>query len=97
MLEHDARRHDPPMRTLARERCLREVVRWPVAQRPIDALEAWRSKSGLAGVALDREPKARVLERLEQWARARYGDLEGEHASEEGYEIHGVCVPGSGG
>lgn len=78
-------------------RCLREVARWPVVHRPIDALEAWRSKSGLAGLALDHELEARVLDRLEHWARACYGDLEAEHASEERYELHGLRVPGSSG
>jgi SAM-dependent methyltransferase len=70
-----------------------EVVRWPVVHRPVDALDSWRGKSGLAGVEIDDEVKRRVLDRLTEWARERYGDLEQEHPSEEWYEVQGLCVP----
>lgn len=71
-----------------------EVARWSVTHRPLDALQAWHSKTGLAGVELDRVVKARILERLEKSAREFYGDLEAAYPSEEYYELHGLLAPG---
>jgi hypothetical protein len=71
----------------------RRVASWPVVHRPRDGLDAWHSKSGLAGVELEPALQTRVLDQLEVWALEQFGDLDREHPSEEHYELHGVLVP----
>ncbi len=65
----------------------RVVARWPVRERPSGSLLSWSLKSGLAGVPVSDKIKDEVLSRLENWARASFGDLEAESRSEERYEI----------
>ena len=59
----------------ANERFAYRSLGWPVMHRPIDALQAWHHKSGLAGIEIDIKTKDRVLDQLTEWARHRYGDL----------------------
>lgn len=70
-----------------------EVARWSVLRRPIEALSAWRSKPGLAGVELETARQAEILDRLADWMRAQFPDPSAEHANEEWYEVHGIHVP----
>jgi hypothetical protein len=66
------------------------VARWPTAHRPVDSLASWKAKPGLAGRELPAALRDRVLGRLEDWARQRYGDLSKPHATEEAYELQRI-------
>ena len=58
-----------------------------VTERPADSLAGWRSKAGLAGLDLPAGEQEEALGRLEQWARARYGDLNRPVPAIESYEL----------
>ncbi len=60
---------------------------WPVVHRAGDALAAWRAKSGLGGRAVSAEVQERVLGRLEDWIRERYGSLDVARDATERYEL----------
>ena len=66
---------------------------WSAPERPLDILESWRSKPGLAGRALPHEVQHRVLDRLEAWAREHMGPLDAARAGEAIYEITHVQLP----
>ncbi len=71
----------------------RVVDEWSVEHCARSALEAWRAKPGLAGVALDARVKERVLDRLESWAQSHFGDLDTLQPSREHYELSGLLAP----
>jgi SAM-dependent methyltransferase len=68
----------------------RTAASWNVIERPGESLTAWREKSGLAGRAIEPELRALVLDRLEGWARKRFGNLEAARETEERYELAAV-------
>lgn len=61
------------------------VATWPTVETPEQALADWRSKPGLAGQPLPAVEQARLLDRLEDWARERFGDLRASVPSTESY------------
>ncbi|MEM9506448.1 MAG: class I SAM-dependent methyltransferase [Cyanobacteria bacterium P01_E01_bin.35] len=67
-----------------------EVSRWKVVNTPRQSLDSWRGKSNLAGIELDDEIKQNVLDCLQVWAEARFGDLDQPIESEETYILQGV-------
>lgn len=77
-------------------RCIppRVAARWTNTHRPIDALTAWTSKAGLAGLDLPDDVKAGVLADLRAWAAHEYGDLEKEHVQEEVFELNAIFLRG---
>lgn len=74
----------------------RMVAQWSVKERPSEALGAWGSKSGLAGVAVPAAVQDEVLQWLEAWARERYGDLDAIHEASERYELTAFRLPAGG-
>ena len=71
----------------------RSVASWTVEEQPAQVLAAWRGKPGLAGVTLAADVQAAVLDELEAWARARFGDLEAPHAARNEYELSVIDIP----
>jgi SAM-dependent methyltransferase len=66
---------------------------WSVVHRAGDSLAAWRAKSGLGGRAVTPEIQERVLRRLEDWIRERYGSLDVARDATERYELTAVRLP----
>jgi ubiquinone/menaquinone biosynthesis C-methylase UbiE len=71
----------------------RVAARWSHPHRPADSIAAWEGKSGLAGIEIPAEAKARVLAELAAWAHAEYGDLHQPVEQEESFELDAVRVP----
>jgi hypothetical protein len=71
----------------------RVVATWTTVERPSDPLAAWRKKAALAGIPLPAPMRTEVLDRLEAWARRRYGDLEVAREVGESYELSAVRLP----
>jgi hypothetical protein len=71
----------------------RVVATWSATERPIDPLASWRQKTALAGLPLPAPLREEVLDRLEAWARRRYGDLEAAREVGESYELSAVRLP----
>ena len=67
-----------------------EVSRWKAVSTPRQSLESWRGKANLAGIELDQEIKRNVLDRLQTWAEAKFGNLDQPIESEEIYVLQGV-------
>ena len=72
----------------------RVAATWPVQECPAGSLAAWRSKSGLAGMAVSAEVQRDVLGCLESWAKQRYGDLHETRNSTECYELTTIRLHG---
>jgi SAM-dependent methyltransferase len=68
---------------------------WGVVERARDVVAAWRAKPGLAGRAVAAEIQDRVLRRLEDWIRERYGGLDVERDATERYELAAIRLPKS--
>jgi ubiquinone/menaquinone biosynthesis C-methylase UbiE len=66
------------------------VASWEVASSPLQSLESWRGKAGLAGLEVPDGAKRAVLEELEGWARERFGDLSVSVNSIESYVLEGM-------
>jgi len=66
------------------------VVAWPVSHAPADALGAWASKAGLAGILPDPGDKGEILATL----GAEFGDPVARHASEEWYTVAAARLKG---
>lgn len=60
---------------------------WSVVHRAADALAAWRAKEGLGGRTVTPEVQERVLSRLEDWVRERWGSLDVARDATERYEL----------
>lgn len=71
----------------------RTAATWERTERPAEALAAWRSKPGLAGRKVPPALQQEVLDRLEAWARAEWGDLRRPHTSTERYELTVLRLP----
>lgn len=67
-----------------------------VWERPAEALAGWRSKAGLAGLAVDPQVQEEVLAELEAWAREQYDDLDRPRAAVASYELL-IARPGGAG
>lgn len=70
----------------------RPAARWRSRETPAAPLVRWREKSrsprpDLAGGPVPAERAAAVLDRLEDWARDRFGDLDAPHEVETTYEL----------
>ena len=72
---------------------VRMAASWTVVHRAGDALAAWRAKAGLGGRAVPPEVQERVLYRLEEWIRDRYGGLHVAREATERYELAAVRLP----
>lgn len=72
---------------------VQRVAHWPTLEIAAEALASWREKPGLTGVALPAAQRQRVLDRLEAWARDRYGDLTAPHQAEAHYELSAIRLP----
>jgi SAM-dependent methyltransferase len=68
---------------------------WTAVHRASDALAAWRAKAGLGGRAVTPEIQDRVLARLEDWIRERYGSLDVARETTERYDLAVVRLPES--
>lgn len=81
----------------ARPRPSHAAATWTVEERPARILAAWRDKPGLAGAALASEVQSEVLVELEDWARARFGDLSAPRPARESYELVAIDLPARAG
>ena len=68
------------------------VSRWNVAHSPLDSLQSWEKKPGLAGVNVPPEVKKSVLTSLSSWAVDTFGTLNKTIDSEEKYVLEGVWL-----
>jgi SAM-dependent methyltransferase len=50
------------------------AAEWAASAAPLGSIEAWRSKSGLAGLGVPESVKARVLADVEAWVRSAFPD-----------------------
>ncbi len=64
-----------------------QVATWKVKETPLQSLNSWREKTGLAGKPVSAGVKQKVLTSLEAWAEEKYGSLEKETPSEDMYEL----------
>jgi ubiquinone/menaquinone biosynthesis C-methylase UbiE len=71
----------------------RTAARWTHPHRPADSLAAWEGKSGLAGIDVPAEVKARVLADLRAWAQAEFGDVDQPREQEESFELDAIRIP----
>lgn len=71
----------------------RTAARWSHPHRPADSLAAWEGKSGLAGIDVPAEVKARVLADLRAWAEAEFGDIHRPAEQEETFELDAIRIP----
>ena len=60
---------------------------WTVEEQACVSLAAWRSKEGLAGERVPSNLQKTVLDRLEDWAAERFGDVQAVHTAQEHYEL----------
>jgi SAM-dependent methyltransferase len=74
---------------------VRTAASWTVVHRAGDALAAWRAKAGLGGREVTPEVQDRVLRRLEDWIRQRYGGLDVARDATERYELAAIRIPKS--
>jgi hypothetical protein len=72
---------------------VRTAASWPAVHRAADALADWRGKPGLGGRAVSQQVQERVLGRLEEWVRQRYGGVDVERETIERYELAAVRLP----
>ncbi|HEX2077927.1 MAG TPA: class I SAM-dependent methyltransferase [Longimicrobium sp.] len=68
----------------------RVAARWTGLHRPADSLAAWEGKSGLAGLDVPADVKARVLAGLRDWAAAEFGDIGQPLAQDEAFELAAI-------
>ena len=66
---------------------------WPASYSAESILEAWRGKSGLAGLDVPASIKDSVLSALECWVTENFGSPGTQHESEEKYVLEGVQLP----
>ncbi len=71
----------------------RIAARWTGQHRPADSIAAWEGKSGLAGLDVPADVKARVLDALREWAAVEYGDLDRPLPQEESFELAAIHLP----
>lgn len=71
----------------------RTAASWALVERARDVLGAWRAKAGLGGWAVPPEVQERVLLRLEDWVRKRYGSLDVARDATECYELAAIRLP----
>ena len=70
------------------------AARWPSEHSPRRSLESWRSKPGLGGIeSLPETDKQMLLDELEAWAIATFGDCDRAEVEEETYVLEGVRLP----
>ncbi|MDB4951267.1 MAG: Methyltransferase type 11 [Gemmatimonadetes bacterium] len=69
------------------------AARWTHTHRPADSLASWAGKTGLAGMEVPADVKARVLAEVRAWALAHYGDLDAPLPQDEAFEIAAIRVP----
>ncbi|MEM7535975.1 MAG: class I SAM-dependent methyltransferase [Chloroflexota bacterium] len=65
---------------------------WAVSSAPIDSINSWETKPGLAGREMDRTVKQDILSQLRVWAEGEYGQLDQPIQSEEQYIVEGVWL-----
>lgn len=71
----------------------RVAARWTGQHRPADSISAWEGKSGLAGLEVPAEVKARVLAGLREWAAAEFGDIDRPLPQDEAFELSAMRIP----
>lgn len=69
------------------------VTRWKNTESPLHSIDNWRSKTGLAGIAVSDEIRMAVLDELEQWAIQHYGSLNLMKECPSFYELRGFYFP----
>jgi SAM-dependent methyltransferase len=65
---------------------------WVEREAPIDSLQSWRGKDGLAGRVVSNEMKTEILAELERWATSELGDLSTPIEVPRHYQLEGVQV-----
>lgn len=71
----------------------RVAARWTSPHRPADSIAAWEGKSGLAGLDVPAEVKARVLAALHAWATEAFGDVDRALPQDEAFELSAIRIP----
>lgn len=70
------------------------VASWIAEARPIDVIDEWAAKSGLAGVNLAPSVKRNVLDGIKAWAEEKFCGLDRSFRWEESFTLHGVRFTG---
>ena len=70
----------------------RVAATWRSEHSPLESIESWQGKEGLAGVTVPNDIKYTVLERLRAWALDHFGDLRRSSAAEQSYVLEGVQI-----
>ena len=68
------------------------VARWTRLRSPVNSLDDWQRRAGLADLDIPPEVKSSVLNELRLWATQHYGDLETRLQQEEWFEILGAVL-----
>lgn len=69
-----------------------KVASWQKNYAPIQSINAWRNKSGLAGTNISPELKTLVLDQVEAWAGTYFEDIQKALPVEYTYELKAIKV-----
>ena len=61
------------------------VCSWTTQRSPLDSIQAWREKDGLAGLKIEADTKRTVLQQLEKWAIEHFEDISAKSTVTESY------------
>lgn len=68
------------------------AAEWTSTHAPVDSIEAWRTKDGLAGLELPPKVKTRTLDEVREWATEQFGSIEEPLEQIESYELSAIVV-----
>lgn len=63
------------------------VTSWTTQRSPLDSIQSWREKEGLAGLQVEVETKRMILKQLESWATEQFGDISTKSTVNESYVL----------
>jgi len=73
----------------------RLVSEWKTSYNPMQSIESWENKEGLAGASVSEEIKSKVLAELKEWANGYFDDMYQTIDFSETYHLHLLKLPGS--
>lgn len=68
---------------------------WKTSYNPIQSIQSWENKEGLAGTDVSGGAKKKVLEDLRDWANENFEDVYRTIEFDESYHLHLIKLPGT--
>lgn len=69
-----------------------QAAQWSIHSRPMDAIDGWKGKDSMGGIAPPAAIKSRILDELAQWASSVWGRLDAVVTTQEFYVLEGVQI-----